>query len=110
MRARVGDWLVVPPEPHASHGRRGQIVGLVHADGSPPYRVHWLEDDHESLVFPPPDAHLEQHPAAPSTGPPGADSAVDGSTGPLARDSRPWPGGGAGTTLLPEVGALPAPD
>ncbi|MCE3555158.1 DUF1918 domain-containing protein [Pseudonocardia sp. RS11V-5] len=68
MRARIGDWLIVPPAPHESHGRRGQIVGLVHPDGSPPYRVRWLDDDHESLVFPPPDAHLERHPAHPAEG------------------------------------------
>lgn len=56
MKARVGDWLVVPPGPHEHHTRRGQIVELVHVDGSPPYRVRWLDDDHVTLVFPPPDA------------------------------------------------------
>lgn len=72
MHARIGDWLVVPPGPHESHGRRGQIVGLAHPDGGPPYRVRWLDDEHESLVFPPPDAHLERHPTHPAqeaTGP-----------------------------------------
>lgn len=59
MKAHVGDWLVIPPAPHDPHGRRGQIVELVHPDGSPPYRVRWLEDEHLSLVFPPPNAHVQ---------------------------------------------------
>lgn len=61
MRAQVGDWLVVPPGPHGRHTRRGQIVGLVHPDGSPPYRVRWLDDDHVTLVFPPPEAQVVDH-------------------------------------------------
>jgi hypothetical protein len=60
MHAHVGDWLVIPPAPHEAHGRRGQIVEAGHADGSPPYRVRWLEDEHVSLVFPPADARLER--------------------------------------------------
>lgn len=62
MHAAVGDWLVIPPGPGAPHSRRGQIVGLLHPDGTPPYRVHWLSDDdsddHFSIVYPPPDARL----------------------------------------------------
>lgn len=57
ITAHVGDWLEVSAGP-GTHARRGQIVALVHPDGTPPYRVHWLEDEHESLVFPPPDAHV----------------------------------------------------
>ena len=59
MHAHGGDWPVVPAAPHETHGRRGQIVQLLHPDGSPPYRVRWLEDEHLSLVLPPPDAHLQ---------------------------------------------------
>ncbi|WP_084212081.1 DUF1918 domain-containing protein [Pseudonocardia acaciae] len=62
MHAQVGDWLVVPPGPGTSHPRRGQIVGLLHPDGTPPYRVRWLSDDnsddHVSIIYPPPDAQL----------------------------------------------------
>jgi len=65
--AHAGDWLVVPATGE-SHGRRAQIVALMHPDGTPPFRVRWLEDEHVSVVFPPPDAHLESphsvHPAA----------------------------------------------
>ncbi|MBW0116582.1 DUF1918 domain-containing protein [Pseudonocardia abyssalis] len=59
MRAHVGDWLVVPVAPGDHLVRRGRIVGVPHEDGSPPYRVRWLDDDHESLLFPPPDARLQ---------------------------------------------------
>jgi hypothetical protein len=56
MHAEVGNWLVV-------HGRRlddvrraGEIVEVAHPDGSPPYLVHWLDDERPSLVFPGSDA------------------------------------------------------
>jgi hypothetical protein len=58
MRAHVGDWLIVPPEPGHPGGRRGRVVALLHPDGTLPFRVRWLDDDHESLVVPPPDARL----------------------------------------------------
>lgn len=67
MRARIGDWLIVPG-PHGAHDRRGQIVQLLHPDGTPPYRVRWLEDEHLSLVYPPPDAHLRRPGPAPGEG------------------------------------------
>jgi hypothetical protein len=54
MLAHVGDWLVVPTDPGETHVHRGQVVAVPHPDGSPPYRVRRLDDDHESLLFPPP--------------------------------------------------------
>ena len=59
MNAQIGDWLLVPPGPHEHHLRRGMIIGLFHPDGSPPYQVRWIDDDRISVVFPPPDAHLQ---------------------------------------------------
>ena len=59
MAAHVGDWLLVPTDSSGGHVRRGQVVGIPHPDGSPPYRVRWLDDEHESLLFPPPDTRLE---------------------------------------------------
>jgi hypothetical protein len=67
MHAHVGDWLVVPEVPGGPHARRGLIVAVPHADGSPLFRVRWLDDEHETLLFPPPDARLQRHAAAPGT-------------------------------------------
>jgi len=64
INAREGDWLMLPPAPGEGHGRRGQILALMHPDGSPPFRVQWLEDEHVSVVFPPPGAHVEPPHAA----------------------------------------------
>ncbi|MBB4916083.1 DUF1918 domain-containing protein [Streptosporangium saharense] len=58
MKAAVGDRLVVEGTRHGETRRIGVIVGLVHEDGSPPYMVHWEHDEHETMVFPGPDAHV----------------------------------------------------
>ena len=63
MRAQIGDWLVVHGRNAGDPVREGQVVEVGHADGSPPYLVHWLDDDRLSLVFPGSDAVLL--PAAP---------------------------------------------
>jgi hypothetical protein len=68
MHAQTGDWVVIEGRTLGERRRQGQIVGLVHQDGTPPYRVRWVDDDHESLVFPGPDARIEPHPVPPSTG------------------------------------------
>jgi hypothetical protein len=45
---------------HVGDPRRvGVIVALPHNDGSPPYRVRWSEDNHETLMFPGPDSRIE---------------------------------------------------
>jgi Domain of unknown function (DUF1918) len=41
------------------HRRIGVITEVRHPDGTPPYLVRWLDRDHESLVFPGPDARVE---------------------------------------------------
>jgi hypothetical protein len=41
--------------------REGQVVEVPHADGSPPYMVRWVDDDHVSLVFPSSDATVLAH-------------------------------------------------
>ncbi|MCW4352214.1 DUF1918 domain-containing protein [Hoyosella sp. YIM 151337] len=58
MHAKIGDWLVVESSQLGHEQRRGLIVDVPAGDGSPPYRVHWLDDDHFALVFPGPDAHV----------------------------------------------------
>ncbi|MGY1747322.1 DUF1918 domain-containing protein [Blastococcus sp. SYSU D00695] len=56
MQAEIGNWLVVHGRTLGAHVREGLIVGVPHADGSPPYEVRWTDDDRVGLVFPGPDA------------------------------------------------------
>ncbi|MER7369911.1 DUF1918 domain-containing protein [Nonomuraea wenchangensis] len=58
MRASVGDRLVVEGTYGGELRKEGIIVRVEHDDGSPPYIVRWLEDGHETLVFPGPDARV----------------------------------------------------
>lgn len=58
MHAKIGDWLVVESNQLGHEPRRGLIVDVPAGDGAPPYRVHWLDDDHFALVFPGPDARV----------------------------------------------------
>lgn len=56
MKATVGDWLVMKGLTIDRPDRRGLITDIRNGDGSPPYTVHWLDDDHMATVFPGPDA------------------------------------------------------
>ena len=68
MNAQVGDELIIEsPEPGTS-ARIGTIVALRNADGSPPYVVHWLAGDYDSLIEPGPTARIERrHASRPSS-------------------------------------------
>jgi hypothetical protein len=57
MKAHVGDWLVVHSPTENRHERKAEIL-RTGPDGAPPYSVRWIDDDHESLVFPGPDAQV----------------------------------------------------
>jgi hypothetical protein len=59
VRGHVGDRLVVHGRRDDEHNRVAVITELRHADGTPPYLVRWLDDGHEGLVFPGPDATIE---------------------------------------------------
>lgn len=61
MHADVGDQIIVESQTTGRPRRDGEIVGLHHADGSPPYDVRWSDSAHETLVFPGPDARI-RHP------------------------------------------------
>lgn len=64
MQAHLGDQLVIESPTTGATRRDGEIVGLHHADGTPPYDVRWSDTHEVTLVFPGPDAHvrhLEQH-------------------------------------------------
>ncbi|GGY14786.1 pyridoxamine 5'-phosphate oxidase family protein [Streptomyces anandii] len=58
MHARLGDRLVVESPVTGATRRDGEIVGLHHDDGTPPYDVRWSDTGEVSLVFPGPDAHV----------------------------------------------------
>ncbi|MDW6057411.1 DUF1918 domain-containing protein [Streptomyces sp. FXJ1.4098] len=58
MRAHIGDQLVIESPKTGTTRRDGEIVGLHHADGTPPYDVRWSDTDEVTLVFPGPDAHI----------------------------------------------------
>jgi hypothetical protein len=55
MEARVGDRLITEG---LADRRTCVIIGLHHADGSPPYVVRWLADGHIALMFPGPYTKL----------------------------------------------------
>jgi hypothetical protein len=58
MRAQLGDQLIVESPTTGATRRDGEIVGLHHEDGTPPYDVRWSDTDEVTLVFPGPDAHV----------------------------------------------------
>jgi hypothetical protein len=58
MKASVGEWIVIEPRQAGARRREGVVLDTPHADGTPPWRVRWTDDDHESLVFPGPDARV----------------------------------------------------
>jgi hypothetical protein len=59
MKAQIGDRVVVEGTNLGDRRRVGVVVRLRHPDGTPPYVVRWLDDDHESLMFPGPTTHVE---------------------------------------------------
>ena len=57
MKAAVGDWLLVKSHTTGRDARRAKILA-VSADGAPPYTVRWTDADHDTMVFPGPDAEV----------------------------------------------------
>jgi hypothetical protein len=70
MRARVSDEIVVRGTAGGVIAREGEVVGVHHPDGSPPYDVRW-DTGRVTLYFPGPDAyvkHLHAGTASPGRG------------------------------------------
>ena len=67
MKAKVGDWLVLKGAAVDQPDQRGLVTEVHSADGSPPYVVRWLDNDHVATIFPGSDAVVvtaeEQHAA-----------------------------------------------
>ncbi|MDX3231362.1 Acg family FMN-binding oxidoreductase [Streptomyces sp. ME19-01-6] len=100
MRAHVGDHLIVESPTTGATRRNGEIVGVHHNDGTPPYDVRWSDSGRVSLVFPGPDAHIHHtgHPAGTAAGAgarPLSDVEVaalvrDASAAPSMHNAQPW--------------------
>lgn len=58
MRAERGDWLIIERAGIDQRPRKGKIIEVRSADGSPPYRVRWGGTGHTSLMFPGSDARV----------------------------------------------------
>ncbi|MFG1609706.1 DUF1918 domain-containing protein [Actinoplanes sp. NPDC049265] len=67
MIAHVGDRIVVEGTRLGEHRRVGLVTAIVRSDGTPPYRVRWLDDGRTTLIFPGPETHVE--PPTPATSP-----------------------------------------
>ncbi|MFD0515660.1 DUF1918 domain-containing protein [Streptomyces aureus] len=63
--ARAGDEIIVRGTTVGAVTRDGEIVGVHHRDGSPPYDVRWVEDGRVTLYFPGPDAYVRHLARAP---------------------------------------------
>ncbi|GAA2439501.1 hypothetical protein GCM10010273_16530 [Streptomyces lavendulocolor] len=57
-RARLGDQIIVEGPTVGVVRRDGEVVGLHHDDGSPPYDVRWSDTGRVTVFFPGPDAHI----------------------------------------------------
>ena len=62
MKAAVGDRLVIRGHKMGQAPREAIILEVRGPDGSSPFKVKWLDDGQEGLLFPGPDA-LVEHPA-----------------------------------------------
>jgi Domain of unknown function (DUF1918) len=57
--ANVGDRIIVEGKHVGDTRRVGVITGIRGPQGGPPYQIRWLDDGHETFVFPGPEAHIE---------------------------------------------------
>ncbi|WP_323182192.1 DUF1918 domain-containing protein [Kitasatospora purpeofusca] len=60
-RAAVGDRVIVRGTRPGAVRRDGEIVGLHHADGSPPYDVRWSDTGRVTEYLPGPDAQIHHY-------------------------------------------------
>ncbi|WP_030230896.1 MULTISPECIES: DUF1918 domain-containing protein [unclassified Streptomyces] len=90
MHAHLGDQLVIESPTTGAARRDGEIVGLHHPDGTPPYDVRWSDTDEVTLVFPGPDAHIRHLEHEPGT--------TDGTSQPQTAPAQASPPAGPPTT------------
>jgi hypothetical protein len=64
VQVSKGDRIVIKGHRIGEPDRDCEVIEVRNEDGSPPYRVRWGENGHETLFFPGPDAsvhHYEHH-------------------------------------------------
>jgi hypothetical protein len=61
LRASAGDRLVIRGHEVGAPSRDAEILEVLGADGSPPFRVRWSETGREALIFPGSDAVVEHY-------------------------------------------------
>ncbi len=64
MHARTGDRIDVPGRHGGEPPRACVVLEVYGADGAPPYLVRWIDDGHETVFFPGPDAYVHTGNAA----------------------------------------------
>lgn len=62
LRARSGDRLLIRGHRLGEPSRDAEILEVLGADGSPPFRVRWWDTGREAVYFPGPDATVEHFP------------------------------------------------
>lgn len=72
MRAHVGGKIVVRGTAPGVIAREGEVVGVHHPDGTPPYDVRWEDTARVTLYFPGPDAYIKHLEPAPAPDGPGS--------------------------------------
>ena len=88
MRANVGDDLIVGARGLGRGPRRAEIVEVIGPDGTPPFRVRWLEDGRESVVAPAAGMTVEGRTAVASPEAPAPDAPVGAIPDPELRLAR----------------------
>jgi hypothetical protein len=63
MHAKPGDRIIIKGHRLGEPDRDGEILEVGDADGGPPYLVRWGDSGHTALLFPGPDAFVQEfHP------------------------------------------------
>jgi hypothetical protein len=62
LRAAVGDRITLLSTSSARPVRAGVVVEVQNGDGSPPYVVHWLDNNERALVYPGANSVVERVP------------------------------------------------
>ncbi|MER5464403.1 MULTISPECIES: DUF1918 domain-containing protein [unclassified Streptomyces] len=60
MQANVGDTLLMHGRTVGQHDKHAEVVEVLGAKGTPPYRVRF-DDGHEALMSPGPDTVVRHH-------------------------------------------------